>query len=118
MLEKEEMENKIQYTTYFSMINQRKEWKCDQTPLKTSSFPVAGRHYIARSNAKNEAELVEYAYKFTARYNREKIYHNLRQRPRLPWPVMVNTPIFPMSSGDTTVVFENVAYGAIQVLHR
>ena len=52
MLETEEKENKIQYTTYFSMINQCKEWKCDQKPLRTSSFPVAGRHYIARSNAK------------------------------------------------------------------
>ena len=29
---------------------------------------------------------------------------------------MVSTPTFPMSSGDTTVVFENLAYGAIQVL--
>ena len=38
MLETEEMENKIQYTTYFSMINQRKEWKCDQKPLRTSPF--------------------------------------------------------------------------------
>ena len=99
------------------MINQHKEWKCDQKPLRTSSFPVAGRHYIARSNAKNEAELVEYAYKFTAKYNREKIYFNLRQRPNLPWQVMVSTPTFPMSSGDTTVVFENLAYGVIQVLH-
>eukprot|EP00944_MAST-04C_sp_MAST-4C-sp1_P015245 g15245.t1 len=117
MLETEELENKIQYTTYFSMINQCKEWKCDQKPLRTSSFPVAGRHYIARSNAKNEAELVEYAYKFTAKYNREKIYYNLRHRPNLPMSVMVSTPTFPMSSGDTTVVFENLAYGAIQVLH-
>ena len=47
----------------------------------------------------------------------EKIYYNLRQRPNLPRPVMVSTPTFPMSSGDTTVVFENLAYGAIQVLH-
>ena len=112
----EKAQDKIKFNAYTKMIKEYDQWQCSNTPLTTSTFPVKGRHYIARSNAKNEAEIVEYSYKFTEKYHRSIIYNRLHRIPLLPSNIMISNHVFPMSSGDTTTVFESLAYGRITAL--